>query len=226
MHCAFDAYGTLFDVAAAARLAAGEPGSGQLADSWQAVVADWRARQLRYSWLRAVTGDHADFWQVTIDSLDWALEASGLSGDAGLRDRLLDIYWRLPAYGEVVPVLSELERNGHKVAILSNGSPDMLDAAVSAAGIGNLVDAVLSVETVGVFKPHHSVYELVTGHFGCGKPGVLFVSSNGWDAAAASGFGFRTVWVNRSGEPEERLPWKAWRTVGDLTRIPELASST
>ncbi len=225
MHCVFDAYGTLFDVAAAARQAAAEPGNESLAESWPAIAAGWRTRQLNYTWLRAITGDHVDFWQVTCDALDWTLEASGLSGNAGLRERLLDIYWKLPAYDEVAPTLSALRRDGHRIAILSNGNPDMLDGAVSAAGIGELVEAVLSVETVGVFKPHHAVYKLVTSHFGCENADVLFVSANGWDAAAASGFGFRTVWVNRSGEPVERLPWRPWRMEGDLSRIPELAAS-
>lgn len=223
MNCSFDAYGTLFDVAAAARQVAAEPGNERLAASWQAVATNWRAKQLSYTWLRAVAGAHADFWQVTCDALDWAMEASDLSGDSVLRGRLLELYWRLSAYPEVRGVLSELRQAGHPVAILSNGTPEMLNAAVDASDLNELVDAALSVEDVGVFKPHPSVYRLATEHFRCEPPDVLFVSSNGWDAAAAAGFGFRSVWVNRSGEPVERLPWKPNAVVADLTAIPRLA---
>ena len=187
------------------------------------MAANWRAKQLSYTWLRAVAGAHADFWQVTCDALDWAMEAEGLSGDDGLRRRLLDLYWRLSAYPEVRSVLSELKQAGHPVAILSNGTPEMLSAAVSASDLAESIDVVLSVEQVGVFKPHPSVYRLATAHFGCEPSDLLFVSSNGWDAAAAAGFGFRSVWVNRLGEPVERLPWRPDAVVGDLTSIPRFA---
>lgn len=223
MNCTFDAYGTLFDVAAAARQVAAEPGNERLAASWQAVAANWRAKQLSYTWLRAVAGAHADFWQVTCDALDWAMEASDISGDEVLRRRLLELYWRLSAYPEVRGMLNELCQTGHPVAILSNGTPEMLNAAVDASDLTELVDAALSVEDVGVFKPHPSVYRLATEHFRCEPSDVLFVSSNGWDAAAAAGFGFRSVWVNRLGEPVERLPWKPNAVVADLTAIPRLA---
>ena len=226
MNCAFDAYGTLFDVAAAARQVATEPGNERLAASWQAVAANWRAKQLSYTWLRAVAGAHTDFWRVTCDALDWAMEAADLSGDGALRRRLLELYWRLSAYPEVRGVLSELQQTGHPVAILSNGTPEMLKAAVAAADLTELVDAALSAEEVGVFKPHHSVYRLATEHFRCEPCDVLFVSSNGWDAAAATGFGFRSVWVNRLGEPVERLPWKPSAAVADLTAIPRLAEES
>ncbi|MCE2522485.1 MAG: haloacid dehalogenase type II [Rhodobacteraceae bacterium] len=225
MHCAFDAYGTLFDVAAAARQAAAEPGNERLSESWRTVAANWRIKQLSYTWLRAVTGAHADFWQVTCDSLDWAMDAAGLAGDDVLRERLLDLYWQLSAFPEVHGMLSELKRAGHAVAILSNGTPEMLRAAVDAADLTELVGALLSVEEVGVFKPNHSVYKLATAHFRCTPAEILFVSSNGWDAAAAAGFGFRSIWVNRNDEPIERLPWKPHAVVCDLTGIPQFAGS-
>ena len=225
MYCVFDAYGTLFDVSAAAREAAAEPGFERLADTWQAVAANWRTKQLSYTWLRAVADAHADFWQVTSDALDWSLEAAGLDGDRSLRRRLLDLYWSLSAYPEVPLALTELRRDGHEVAILSNGTPDMLDAAVTASGMKPLIGACLSVEAVGVFKPHHTVYRLATEHFDCRPADILFVSSNGWDAAAAAGFGFRTVWVNREGAPVERLPWKPMAVAGDLSAVPEFAAS-
>ena len=222
--CVFDAYGTLFDVSAAARLAAEEPGRDKLAACWQKVANDWRLKQLQYTWLRAVTGDHADFWDVTQDGLDWAMEANGLD-DAELRERLLALYWELRAYKEVPFMLAHLKAAGMNTAILSNGSPNMLDGAVSSAGIGESLDDVLSVEDVGVFKPHASVYDLVCKRFGCDKDEVLFVSSNGWDAACATGFGFTTAWVNRAGEPMDRLPWKPAHVLPDLTTIPELAGA-
>lgn len=222
--CVFDAYGTLFDVSAAARLAAEEPGRDKLAACWQKVANDWRLKQLQYTWLRAVIGDHADFWDVTQDGLDWAMEANGLD-DLDLRERLLALYWELRAYKEVPFMLAHLKAAGMNTAILSNGSPDMLDGAVSSAGIGENLDAVLSVEDVGVFKPHASVYDLVGKRFDCGKDEVLFVSSNGWDAAAATGYGFTTAWVNRADEPMDRLPWKPAHVLADLTGIPDLAGA-
>lgn len=220
--CVFDAYGTLFDVSAAARMAAEEPGREALAENWQALAAHWRAKQLQYTWLRAVTDDHTDFWAVTKDGLDWAMEAVGLD-DADLRARLLALYWELAAYAEVPAMLGALKSAGRQTAILSNGSPEMLDGAVSSAGIGDVLDAVLSVESVGVFKPDARVYDLVGSTFGCDRAEVLFVSSNGWDAACAAAYGFQTVWVNRAGEPVDRLPGRPHHVLNDLTPIPELA---
>ncbi|WP_417523057.1 haloacid dehalogenase type II [Marinovum sp.] len=223
--CIFDAYGTLFDVAAAARLAAEEPGQGHWADKWPALAADWRAKQLQYTWLRAITGDHCDFWQVTQNGLDWALEKQGLEGDAELRERLLALYWELQAYPEVPQMLAALKSAGLNTAILSNGSPDMLNGAVGSAGLEELLDDVLSVESVGIFKPAKQVYDMVGARFDCTPEQVLFVSSNGWDAAGAAAYGFRTVWVNRAGEPMDRLPGRPGEVLSDLTRIPELAGA-
>lgn len=220
--CVFDAYGTLFDVSAAARQAAGETGFPALAHRWPELANHWRLKQLQYSWLRAITGAHTDFWQVTQDGLDWALEATGLDGDAALRQRLLDLYWELKCYPEVPDMLAALKQGGMQTAILSNGSPDMLDGAVRSAGIAAVLDDTLSVESVGIFKPDARVYDLVGQRFGCARNEVLFVSSNGWDAAGAAGYGFVTAWVNRSGDPVDRLPWRPDHVVADLTTIPEL----
>ena len=222
--CVFDAYGTLFDVAAAARVASEQPGQETLAKVWPKLAADWRLKQLQYTWLRAITGDHKPFWDVTQDGLDWAMEASGLE-DPVLRETLLALYWELPAYQEVPKMLAELKDRGFATAILSNGSPDMLEGAVEFAGVGDWLDAVLSVEDVGIFKPARVVYDMVGTRFGTSAKEVLFVSSNGWDAAAAAGYGFQTVWVNRAREPEDRLPARPDRQLGDLSGIPELAGS-
>ena len=221
----FDAYGTLFDVSAAAREAAAEPGRAALAETWPKLAETWRLKQLQYSWLRAVTRAHCDFWQVTCDGLDYALEATGLDGDPELRERLLSLYWELSAYPEVPQMLARLKQTHLRTAILSNGSPEMLAGAVEHAGIGEFLDAVLSVEEAGIFKPASAVYDLVGKTFGTSPGNVLFVSSNGWDAAAATGYGFRTAWVNRAGEPVDRLPWRPVHILSDLTTIPDLAAA-
>ena len=221
--CVFDAYGTLFDVAAAAREAAAERGREGFAKVWQKLANDWRLKQLQYTWLRAVADAHTDFWQVTQNGLDWAMEANGLE-DADLRERLLALYFELSAYPEVPQMLATLKQAGFATAILSNGEPAMLKGAVDSAGVAEFLDDVLSVQDVGVFKPHPSVYQMVNDRFGTASNEVLFVSSNGWDAAHAAGFGFTSVWVNRAGEPMDRLPWKPAHVRADLTSIPELAA--
>ncbi len=219
--CIFDAYGTLFDVAAAARMAAAEPDHAILKNTWPQIAQDWRLKQLQYTWLRAIAGQHCDFWQVTQDGLDWALENAKVSAPE-TRERLLALYWELAAYPEVPEMLAALKQRGLNTGILSNGSPDMLDVAVKSAGLQELLDATLSVESVGVFKPHTSVYHMVGAHFRCAKEEVLFVSSNGWDVAGAAGYGFHTVWVNRAGEPQDRLYAAPHHILSDLTGIPDL----
>lgn len=221
--CVFDAYGTLFDVAAAARQAAIEPDFSQIKDSWPQLADHWRQKQLQYTWLRAISNAHTDFWEVTQDGLDWALEKMGVADDPALRTRLLNLYWELQAYPEVPAMLTALKAGGMNTAILSNGSPKMLEGAVQSAGVGNVLDICLSVESVGIFKPDTRVYDLVGAHFGCAKDEVLFVSSNGWDAAGAAGYGFTTAWVNRAGEPMDRLPWTPQHVLPDLITIPKLS---
>ncbi|WP_227418032.1 haloacid dehalogenase type II [Roseitranquillus sediminis] len=219
--CIFDAYGTLFDVGSAARRAAAEPGREALAERWQALAEAWRQKQLQYTWLRAITGEHADFWQVTQDALDWALEAAGLENE-GLRPHLLDLYRELDAFPEVPATLGALKDVGCTCAILSNGAPGMLADAVASAGIGGWLDDVLLIESVGVFKPDARVYDMVGQRFDCRREDVLFVSSNGWDAAGAASYGFVTVWANRRGEPVDRLPGRPQHVVPDLARLPDL----
>lgn len=218
----FDAYGTLLDVAAAARRAAAEPGFAHLAAAWPRLADDWRRKQLEYTWLRAITGAHADFWQVTQDGLDWALDAAGLGGDAALRARLLSLYRVLDAFPEAASCLSALRAAGLRTAILSNGAPGMLAEATQSAGVAPLLDALLSVEEVGIYKPAAPVYGLVEARMGTAPGDVLFVSANGWDAAGATGFGFVTVWINRTGAPHERLPWAPAHVLPDLSGVPGL----
>lgn len=216
----FDAYGTLLDVDAAARAAALEPGGERLAEIWPRLSANWRQKQLQYTWLRAVMNAHTDFWQITQDSLDWALDAEGLD-DPALRARLLALYRTLEPYPEVRSVLRSILQAGVPTGVLSNGSPDMLNEAFTSAGLTGELAEILSVEKVGVFKPSARVYDLVGKAFGTTPDEVLFVSSNGWDAAGAAHFGFRTSWVNRAGLPIERLPARPSIVLPDLTEIPK-----
>jgi 2-haloacid dehalogenase len=214
--CVFDAYGTLFDYASAAARC-----RDALGDRFAALTALWRDKQLQYTWLRALQGHHADFWQVTGDALDFALETLGIA-EAGLRARLMDLYLALDAFPEVPDVLRHLQAGGFKTAILSNGTPDMLAAAVRSAAIGDLLDAVLSVEAVGVYKPHPKVYHLAVDRFGLPAAEIAFLSSNAWDAWAASAFGMRVVWCNRYGQRAERLPGKPDHEVKSLAELPAL----
>jgi 2-haloacid dehalogenase len=223
----FDAYGTLFDVASAARRAFGEDRAMQAA--WPRLAEDWRRKQLEYSWLRTIMGRHADFRTVTAEALDWALAAQGLTaqgltgqGLAADRDRLMALYDRCEAYPEVAPMLAAIAARGLPCAILSNGSPAMLAAAVAAAGLGGAFAAVLSAEEAGVFKPDARVYALVGARLGLVPEEVLFVSSNGWDAAGAALFGFRAVWVNRTGAPPDRLPAAPAVILADLGAVAAL----
>ncbi|MCL4139454.1 UNVERIFIED_CONTAM: hypothetical protein GTU68_032656 [Idotea baltica] len=221
--CVFDAYGTLFDVAAAARNAAAQPGNERLAESWPKLAEIWRLKQLEYSWLRAVADDYKPFWQVTQDGLDYAMEALEID-DASLRETLLGLYWELEAYPEVPAMLTALKAAGLETSILSNGSMDMLDGAVKSARIGDVLDSVLSVESVSVFKPHRSVYDLVGARHGTTPSEVAFFSSNCWDATHASAYGFQTVWVNRAGAPMDRVGAPPAHVVSDLSGVPGLVA--
>ena len=223
--CVFDAYGTLFDVNAAARIAAEEPNREIFKDVWPSVSNIWRMKQLQYTWLRSMTGSYTDFWSITQNSLDFALEAHKLQNDLVLRERLLALYWELQPYSEVSQMLKELKKNGIKTAILSNGSPEMLNGAVKSSNLYAVIDEIISVETVKIFKPSPLVYKQVEKIMECSKSDVLFVSSNGWDIAGAAGFGFKTAWVNRLQEPIDRLTHKPMHIVEDLKSIPTFFSN-
>jgi 2-haloacid dehalogenase len=212
----FDAYGTLFDVASAAAAARDALGA-----RWQPLADTWRAKQLQYTWLRALMGRHADFAAVTADALDWALEAAGID-DPPLRARLLDLYDRLAAYPEARDALGGLRARGLRLAILSNGSPRMLASAVESAGLGDLLEATLSVEQVGIYKPAPQVYRLATERLGLAPDEILFVSANGWDAAGGKASGLRVAWCNRTGQPAERLGLAPDAVVRSLAELPGL----
>ena len=214
--CVFDAYGTLFDVAAAARSCGAE-----LGEKSSALSSLWREKQLQYTWLRALQGRHADFWQVTGEALDFALETLQITR-TGLRERLLNLYLTLDAFAEVPEVLARLKRAGMRTAVLSNGSPQMLKAALQGARITHLLDAVLSVEEVGIYKPHPRVYQLAVDRLGLEAGAIAFQSANAWDAYAASAFGMRVVWCNRYDQRPERLPGKPDHEIRSLAELPAL----
>lgn len=214
--CVFDAYGTIFDFASAAARCAEIP-----EDKRAALTNLWRDKQLQYTWLRSLQGRYADFWQVTGDALDFTLDSLGIATPA-LRDRLMDLYLTLSAFPEVPDTLRRLKEAGFATAILSNGSPAMLDAAVRGAGLHELLDAVLSADAVKVFKTHPRVYEYCLQHLGVQATQVSFQSSNAWDAYAASAFGMRVVWCNRYEQRRERLPGAPDHEVRNLAELPAL----
>ncbi len=217
--CVFDAYGTVFDFASAAASC-----RDVLGERAGALTALWRDKQLQYTWLRSLQHRHADLWQITGDSLDYALETLGLA-DPALRQRLMDLYRTLTVFPEVPETLHRLRAAGIKTAILSNGSPAMLASAVAGAALGALLDAVISVEEVGVFKPDPRVYQHALDQLGMTAEAVSFQSSNAWDAYAASAFGMRVVWCNRYGQKPERLPGQPDHVVTTLADLPALVGA-
>ncbi|MEL6374387.1 MAG: haloacid dehalogenase type II [Pseudomonadota bacterium] len=216
-HFVFDAYGTLFDVhSAAARY------TDDIGPTWERLSQTWRAKHLEYTWIYAQIGQRKSFWELTERSLDFAIASVGGLGDDSLRNKLLDAYMTLGAYPEVREVLGGLKGAGCTTAILSNGDPDMLEAAIGSAGLGDVLDASLSVVDAGVFKPNFKVYDLVVDRFGCERASVSFQSSNRWDAAAAKAYGFGVCWINRAGQPAEYPDLAPDHTLDNLRPLLEL----
>jgi 2-haloacid dehalogenase len=215
-HFVFDAYGTLFDVhSAASRHAA------QIGPQSERLSQIWRTKHLEYTWIHAATDRHTTFWTLAERSLDFAAASTGgLSDD--LKAKLLDAYRTLRAYPEVADLLSALKARGCTTSILTNGDPDMIADAVRAAGIGALLDHVITVHEAGIFKPHAAVYRLATDRLACAPHDISFQSSNRWDVAGAQVFGCKTVWVNRTGAPEEYPDMPPDHILPTLTALPEL----
>jgi 2-haloacid dehalogenase len=214
--CVFDAYGTLYDFnSAAARC---RDALGGKADELSAL---WRQKQLQYAWLRSLMGAYAPFWQVTGEALDFALDSLAIA-DPALRERLMNLYRDIDPFPEVPAVLARLKAKGMRMAILSNGSPDMLAAAAKHSGLGRVLEASLSVESVGIYKPDKRVYALAADHFGVSPARIAFFSSNGWDVHGAAHFGFQSVWLNRTGQLRERLPGAPARECATLDDLPAL----
>ncbi len=214
--CVFDAYGTLFDVhSAVAR------GGATLGEKAQGVSDLWRQKQLEYTWLRSLMDTHVDFWQVTNDGLDHALAAHGID-DPALKESLMSLYLTLDAYPDVSACLGALRSGGKATAILSNGAPRMLEAAVGSAGLTELLDKVLSVESVGIYKPDRRVYQLAVDALEVAADRICFVSTNPWDASGAAHFGFKVAWLNRFGKQPDRLPGEIPGEITTLADLPGL----
>ncbi len=217
--CVFDAYGTLFDVHSA--VGKHRHRLGDLADQ---VSGLWRTKQLEYTWLRSLMGHHADFWQVTQDALDFAFDMHGID-NPGLHRDLMEAYLKLDCYPEVPEALSIMKSRGFKLAILSNGTPAMLEAAVQNSGIDALIEKSFSVEDVGIFKPDFRVYQMAVDGLQVRPEEIVFQSSNAWDASGASAFGFKVAWVNRFGQSQERLPGQPDVEIRNLMELPPLLTS-
>jgi 2-haloacid dehalogenase len=215
--CVFDAYGTLFDINSPVQKLATE-----LGDKASELTRLWRQKQLEYTWLRSLMGTHADFWHVTGDALDYSLEALKID-DIGLRDELMTLYLKLDAYPDVAEALKAVRGKSKRTAILSNGSPSMLDSAVRSAGLEKSIDMVLSVEDVGIYKPSRRVYRHAMQKLQIqDAPSICFVSANSWDAQAAAQFGFQVVRIARNGGLDDRIPGKPVATIQSLSELTAL----
>lgn len=214
--CVFDAYGTLYDFNSA--VARHRSAIGPKADS---LTEMWRNKQIQYTWLRNSMAAYARFWEVTGAALDHCLAAHGIA-DRNVRDALMNAYLALDPFPEVPATLRRLKDAGIRLAILSNGNPEMLDAMVAASGLADVFEAVLSVDAAGVFKPDASVYRLVEARLGVKPEKARFLSSNCWDAHGAAHFGFPTIWVNRAGAPDDGLPGTLAAQIKDLSQLPAL----
>lgn len=218
----FDAYGTLFDVNAAARNYSKETADINFINTWEKVSKLWRDKQIAYTWYYNSIGYKTNFWKVTEDSLDYALEFYNLKDNKNIRNNLLKLYRKLDTFPEVIEVLKYLKSSRCSSAILSNGTIEMLNDAVMSSKIGDYLEVILSAEKLGLFKPNKKVYEMVKEYFSCDKKDVIFISSNGWDAAGGSAFGFSSLWVNRNNLPEEKVQWKSNWTGCDLKAVLDL----
>ena len=213
----FDAYGTLFDVQAPVMKLASEIG-----DKAVSLGALWRQKQLEYTWLRSLMGTHADFWVVTRDALDFALAELEIS-ESGLADELMTLYLKLDVFPDVMETLTALRLRGKRLAILSNGSPSMLDSITRHAGLEKTFEHVLSVEEIGIYKPSRRVYRLAMQKFHIqDAPSICFVSANTWDAQAAAQFGFQVVRIARTPKRDDRLPGKPARMISGLGELAAL----
>ena len=217
-----DTYGTLFDITAATRKSELASSTLLIKNDWVELAEIWRTKQIEYTWLQNILNSHSDFADLTGKALDFALEELALDRQPKLRDTLLDLYWTSEAYPEVGDLLEQLNMLDVKLSILSNGTPDMLLSACASTGIDQLLDFVVSVEEVGVFKPDQRVYELVNTKMGYQTSKTLFVSSNGWDIVGAAKFGFSTVWINRNKKPVERLLWRPNNEFSNLEHLIDL----
>jgi len=214
--CLFDAYGTLFDVHSAV-----DQEAAKLGDKASAVSATWRQKQLQYTWLRTLMDSYVDFWTITGEALDYALASHGVAAPE-LRERLLELYLRLDTYPEVPAALERIKASGRTTGILTNGEPRMIESAVKAAGIDGLLDHIITVDPIRIYKPDARVYDLGVQRTGLARDRICFVSSNAWDVSGAAHFGFQVAWINRFEQPPERLPGTPRAEVRTLDQVAAL----
>jgi 2-haloacid dehalogenase len=211
----FDAYGTLFDVNSAA-----EKCKEKLGDKWEGFANYWRTTQLEYTWLRSLMRRHKDFWQITEDSLDKSMNFYNI--DNSMRSELLNLYKVLSPFTEVRDALNKLKQSNYNLAILSNGTPDLLNELVVSNGLKGIFDDIFSVEEVGIFKPDSKVYDLPINKYNIEKNEVLFLSANTWDVSGAGNYGYNTVWVNRNNNIFDKLDFEPNKQISNLSELLDL----
>ena len=211
----FDAYGTLFDVNSAA-----EKCKDKIGDKWERFANFWRTTQLEYTWLRSLMDRHKDFWQVTEDSLDKSMKVFDI--DPSMRNELLNLYKMLSPYKEVPETLKTLKEKKFKLAILSNGTPSLLDELVKSNHLDNLFDDIFSIEQVGVYKPSSRVYDMPIKKYNINKSEVAFLSANTWDVSGGGNYGYQSIWVNRNNNIFDNLDFKPKYQITDLNKLIQL----
>ena len=211
----FDAYGTLFDVNSAA-----EKCKEKLGDKWEGFANYWRTTQLEYTWLRSLMRRHKDFWQITEDSLDKSMNFYNI--DNSMRSELLNLYKVLSPFTEVRDTLKKLKQSNYRLAILSNGTPDLLNELVVSNQLKDIFDDIFSVEEAGIFKPDSKVYDLPINKYNIEKNEVLFLSANTWDVSGAGNYGYNTVWVNRNNNIFDKLDFEPNKQISNLSELLDL----
>ena len=211
----FDAYGTLFDVNSAA-----EKCKNKIGKKWEDFANHWRTTQLEYTWLRSLMNRHKDFWQVTEDSLKKSMEAYKI--DTSMKNELLNLYKVLSPYKEVLETLKSLKEQGYKLAILSNGTPNLLNDLVKANNLENFFDDIFSIEEVGVYKPDTRVYDIPIKKYGIKKNEVIFLSSNTWDVSGGGNYGYQSIWVNRNRDVFDYLDFKPKNQINSLKGLLDI----
>ena len=211
----FDAYGTLFDVNSAA-----EKCKDKIGDKWEPFANFWRTTQLEYTWLRSLMKRHKDFWQVTEDSLDKSMKAFNI--DPTMKDELLNLYTVLSPFKEVPETLKKLKEKNFKLAILSNGTPSLLNELVKSNNLDNLFDDLFSIEKVGIYKPNSKVYDIPLNKYNIEKNEVAFLSANTWDVSGGGNFGFNSIWVNRNNNIFDNLDYIPTHEIKDLHKLLDL----
>ena len=214
----FDAYGTLFDVNSAA-----EKCKGKIGDKWEGFAKCWRTTQLEYTWLRSLMKRHKDFWQVTEDSLDKSMKIFSI--DSSMKNELLDLYKKLSPYPEVKEVLSSLKEKKYKLAILSNGTPTLLNELVKSNSLENIFDDLFSIEEVGIYKPDSKVYDMPIKKYQIKADEITFLSANTWDVSGGGNYGYNAIWVNRNKNIFDKLDYKPKNEVSDLTQLFDIVKS-